>query len=346
MKRLILTFVLLLYTFFPIQNVYAWPGCCSSHGGVCGCGCCDGTSLSTTCAPHYPQCSQPVYTPAQIITTPTAVPITHTPAPVTPEPTVIPIPTETPIITSTPNVQVGVAGNTPIPSSTSTNNNSSPWGGIISLTILALIGYLIFRWFKKRGMKNQNVTEDIPTVDETREQVDMEKFLAILKEGNSPLMTSNVNANVLLKPDEKVYASILTNLFEPRSIRQGGGQGVSIPVFKGIYYHLGGFKAESHEEIRPIDSGVLTITNQRLIFTGKNKSLDIGLGKITTIEPYSDTIVLGSGDTQEQEYFRNIDSNKMAITIDGRKYDKAVDGAMLMCLIQGLAGKLPVQHQP
>lgn len=35
----------------------ARQGCCSHHGGVCGCGCCDGTSLSATCAPYYPQCS-------------------------------------------------------------------------------------------------------------------------------------------------------------------------------------------------------------------------------------------------------------------------------------------------
>jgi hypothetical protein len=34
----------------------ARSGCCSHHGGVCGCGCCDGSSLSATCAPYYPEC--------------------------------------------------------------------------------------------------------------------------------------------------------------------------------------------------------------------------------------------------------------------------------------------------
>jgi len=34
----------------------ARSGCCSWHGGVCGCGCCDGTPLSATCAPYYPGC--------------------------------------------------------------------------------------------------------------------------------------------------------------------------------------------------------------------------------------------------------------------------------------------------
>ena len=36
----------------------ARSGCCSHHGGVCGCGCCDGTPLSTTCAPYYPWCNE------------------------------------------------------------------------------------------------------------------------------------------------------------------------------------------------------------------------------------------------------------------------------------------------
>lgn len=34
----------------------ARSGCCSHHGGVCGCGCCDGSGLSATCAPYYPEC--------------------------------------------------------------------------------------------------------------------------------------------------------------------------------------------------------------------------------------------------------------------------------------------------
>ena len=34
----------------------ARQGCCSHHSGVCGCQCCDGTSLSAKCLPYYPAC--------------------------------------------------------------------------------------------------------------------------------------------------------------------------------------------------------------------------------------------------------------------------------------------------
>ncbi|HXO22819.1 MAG TPA: fibronectin type III domain-containing protein [Thermoanaerobaculia bacterium] len=42
----------------------ARSGCCSHHGGVCGCSCCDGSPLSSICAPYYPNCgSQPPQAP-------------------------------------------------------------------------------------------------------------------------------------------------------------------------------------------------------------------------------------------------------------------------------------------
>ena len=40
-----------------IISVEAHQGCCSWHGGVCGCQCCDDSPFSDKCAPYYPECS-------------------------------------------------------------------------------------------------------------------------------------------------------------------------------------------------------------------------------------------------------------------------------------------------
>ena len=58
MKKLLLlsTLILLIFLALPNNNVEARSGCCSWHGGVCGCQCCDGTPLSSTCLPYYPEC--------------------------------------------------------------------------------------------------------------------------------------------------------------------------------------------------------------------------------------------------------------------------------------------------
>ncbi len=78
--------VFLFITIIPKAN--AWPGCCSHHGGVCGCGCCDGSPLSATCAPHYPGCSGSSVPAPKIIPVPTPAPI----------PTPVPNPTTPPVI--------------------------------------------------------------------------------------------------------------------------------------------------------------------------------------------------------------------------------------------------------
>lgn len=75
MKKYLIFYSILLFIgiFLVFNIVEARSGCCSWHGGVCGCGCCDGTPLSSTCAPYYPGCSgayspsypsYPSYTPA------------------------------------------------------------------------------------------------------------------------------------------------------------------------------------------------------------------------------------------------------------------------------------------
>jgi hypothetical protein len=62
MKKIRISLFLIFLSFifvFSVFNVEARSGCCSHHGGVCGCGCCDGSPLSATCAPYYPECSSP-----------------------------------------------------------------------------------------------------------------------------------------------------------------------------------------------------------------------------------------------------------------------------------------------
>jgi fibronectin type III domain protein len=45
-------FILLMC--FCYASAHAQQGCCSRHGGVCNCACCDGTPLSDICRPFFP----------------------------------------------------------------------------------------------------------------------------------------------------------------------------------------------------------------------------------------------------------------------------------------------------
>lgn len=60
MKKILVCAFLLAFGLAVVlsYSAEARSGCCSHHGGVCGCMCCDGSSLSVKCAPYYPECTE------------------------------------------------------------------------------------------------------------------------------------------------------------------------------------------------------------------------------------------------------------------------------------------------
>jgi micrococcal nuclease len=57
-QKLSISLSLFFIVLFLIPNIpEARRGCCSHHGGVCGCQCCDGSPLSAKCALYYPNCN-------------------------------------------------------------------------------------------------------------------------------------------------------------------------------------------------------------------------------------------------------------------------------------------------
>jgi len=97
----ILSFLLIMTT-----PAFAHSGCCSHHGGVSGCGCADGTPLSNTCAPYYPECSNTGASQQSAPATQTYVP------PPTAVPTFRPYPTITPKPTAKPLVKKKIVKHT------------------------------------------------------------------------------------------------------------------------------------------------------------------------------------------------------------------------------------------
>jgi hypothetical protein len=107
----------------------ARQGCCSRHGGVCGCGCCDGSGLSATCAPYYPECNS---APARPIVQPPA------PAPVTAKPY---------------GATTNTAPTAPITPTAPSNQNTDDGGSAAGMVAtLAAIGGGVW-YFNKRNKK-------------------------------------------------------------------------------------------------------------------------------------------------------------------------------------------------
>lgn len=142
MKKVVLyVFLLIIILFLLPKIVNARSGCCSHHGGVCGCGCCDGTSLSNTCAPYYPECSRPIYT-APVATKKPVV--------------IVPIVTKAPSKKPTPIPEVKSITtesiDTPIVESNTVTNKKLGFGDLI--TALSL-GGLVYLGIKYTNLKNK-----------------------------------------------------------------------------------------------------------------------------------------------------------------------------------------------
>lgn len=128
-KILLSVLIAVILLSFP-GAIYARSGCCSHHGGVCGCGCCDGTSLSSTCAPYYPQCNPPFPRPT----------FYASPKPIL---RVSPIPTYKPTTTqTTATQQTNLVNNTD-----STKNDD---GNTLTGIVIGLAGVGVYSWFKNR----------------------------------------------------------------------------------------------------------------------------------------------------------------------------------------------------
>ena len=133
MKKLLISLSILalfLFVMLPADDVEARQGCCSWHGGVCGCRCCDGTPLSAKCAPYYPQCgakSTPKYEP---------LPPKYEPPALKGEP-------------STPHYDLPSTEKytAEIPKRDSSNGGSI-WWWIIGIGV---VGYIIYAFSKRKG---------------------------------------------------------------------------------------------------------------------------------------------------------------------------------------------------
>lgn len=145
-----------------------------------------------------------------------------------------------------------------------------------------------------------NEWNTIALTGKTLRENTLEKF----KEGNVPnLSGQEINSPVVLKSKEHFVWGEQSELHEPRAIRNYHGG--SVRVMKGFSIHLG--QAESHQEMRHIDNGYLTLTNKRLIFSGGQRSSNIDLKRIMNIIIYSDGFKVNIENRQKPQFFATND---------------------------------------
>ena len=159
----------------------------------------------------------------------------------------------------------------------------NPVALIIVLAVIALLVFMIVRYRRGKRIETLNLLEQ------------QAQNLAKLAEGNFEVE----NLYFTTKQDEVVVhrlEKVVLKEYRSAGSNFGGGYGgVSIPLFGNVGANVGGMRGGSTrkpEESTPIDVGVVTFTNQRIVFAGDNVVREFDLDKLVNLEAGDNGITL------------------------------------------------------
>jgi len=176
-----------------------------------------------------------------------------------------------------------------------------------------------------------------------------DRAIDILREGKINLRFQGIDSPVTPQKNEEIKF-VLPNItfLESRSVRTGTAVygGPTFRVAKGVSFRLGGASGSStsHEELRPIDSGVLTFTNQRIVFSGRLRTASIQLGKIIIVEPYSslsyEGVSIQRENNSKMQYFvyskSHLDKIHLEFISEGETFSPIFNSRLLESVVEGL----------
>jgi hypothetical protein len=118
-----------------------------------------------------------------------------------------------------------------------------------------------------------------------------------------------VESPLALKPKEEAYVSVPAVLARQttRTRYAGGSQGFSFPIgHTGIRYRVGSFSGHpvQSSSITDVDEGTLVLSNVRIAFIGKLKSVVTQLPKLVHIESYNDALAVFQEGRENPNFYK------------------------------------------
>ncbi len=116
-------------------------------------------------------------------------------------------------------------------------------------------------------------------------------MLAVARRSKQSGFNTRDASPILLKKGEFLILILenagLVELGRGRGTYQGGSQGVSIRITKGVYYRVGGHRGTfvpGPETLKIVDQGTAAITNQRVVFQGAGKTREWLFSKLIGLD--------------------------------------------------------------
>jgi hypothetical protein len=114
---------------------------------------------------------------------------------------------------------------------------------------------------------------------------------------------------LMAQRDEVVHQEMPAALVKEVAVREyrGGSAGVSVRVAKGVRFNTGRSRGQMvtvGTQIQTVDTGVLSITSLRVVFTGQRKAIESKYSKLVGLQVYSDALAISVSNRQAISTFK------------------------------------------
>jgi hypothetical protein len=144
--------------------------------------------------------------------------------------------------------------------------------------------------------------------DDLQSHADLLTRIAVagFNDGRLPTVAS---PQLMARRGEVVHMEVSAALLKEVAVRewQGGSQGVSFQVAKGVRYRVGatrGHLVTVGSQIQVADTGTLSITSMRAAYLGSQKTVEMPYAKLMGMKLYSDGIQFSLSNRQNAPLFR------------------------------------------
>jgi hypothetical protein len=164
--------------------------------------------------------------------------------------------------------------------------------GFLVLVVVVFAAIAVAAWWQMREkrLKDGERADDLEAMKaaDTRSLHDLRDMT-----GASGILVP-VPTSLILKDGEKAYCVRSAGYMELRAVRHSRTAGAAVRVAKGLTLFGARGRGHSTEEMTMLCRGVLTVTNQRLVFDGDGRSKSYKLAEISSIDVFPEGIEVSS----------------------------------------------------
>jgi len=126
----------------------------------------------------------------------------------------------------------------------------------------------------------------------------------LVARANAGRLETISTTKIFLKKGESAHVEVQASLLKETTHTVRTYAGISHRFAKGTYLHVGQSYPNVYKSIGTVDTGLLTITSQRIVYTGPNRSLEVPYNRLLAAMIFSDGIEFNQSNRARAALFK------------------------------------------